>query len=329
MKKFLLGSLLCLCLASLPSCRKYHHPGENCKGACQSYQTKFIKGSTNNTLEVLDWGGKGQPILFLTGLGNTAHVFVDFAPKFTDKFHVYVMSRRGYGASEQTANGYGVDTLANDILAVTKALQLNKVILIGHSIAGDEISKFASSYPDRVDKVIYLDAAYDRTNLDSLNSHMPAFPEPTTQDLSSLESIKNFRAKTEGISIPDEELKNQIVFSSDGSFQKLVTPEFIPALILKGVERPDYKNITCPALAIYAISGSVNQLFPFYPSLDAENKKRADAYFRFYSNFAEEQGETFKKEVKNGTVTVIKGGHHYVFISNPFDTEKLIREFLK
>ena len=329
MKKFLLGSLLCLCLASLPSCRKYHHPGENCKGACQSYQTKFIKGSTNNTLEVLDWGGNGQPILFLTGLGNTAHVFVDFAPKFTDKFHVYVMSRRGYGASEQTANGYGVDTLANDILAVTKALQLNKVILIGHSIAGDEISKFASSYPDRVDKVIYLDAAYDRTNLDSLNSYMPAFPDPTTHDLSSLESIKNFMAKSTGISMPDEELKNSIVFSSDGRYQKHITPEFIDALILKGVERPDYNNINCPALAIYAILTSVNQLFPFYASLDPENKKRADTSFAFFANYAQEQRETFKKEVKNGTVKEIKGAHHYVFISNPVETEKLIREFLK
>jgi pimeloyl-ACP methyl ester carboxylesterase len=277
----------------------------------------------------LDWGGTGKPILFPTGLGNTAHVFVDFATKFTDKFHVYVMSRRGYGASEQTANGYGVDTLANDILAVTKALQLNEVILIGHSIAGEEISKFTSSYPDRVDKVIYLDAAYDRTNLDSLNSHMPAFPNPTTQDLSSLESIKSFLAKTTGILMPDEELKNSIVFSSDDRYQKHITPEFIDALILKGVERPDYKNINCPALAIYAISTSVNPLFPFYPSLDAENKKRADAHFKFYTNFAEEQRETFKKEVKNGTVKVIKGAHHYVFISNSDEIETLIREFLK
>ncbi|CAA9500978.1 MAG: hypothetical protein AVDCRST_MAG96-1969 [uncultured Segetibacter sp.] len=321
MEKFLFSFLLCLCISGLSSCRKDHQR--------QAYETKFINGSTNNRLEVLDWGGKGQPILFLTGLGNTAHAFVDFAPKFTDKFHVYVMSRRGYGASEQTANGYGVDTLANDIFTVTKALQLNKVILIGHSIAGDEISKFASSYPGSVDKVIYLDAAYDRTNLDSFNSHMPAFPNPTTQDSSSLQSIKNFMARTTGISMPDEELKNTIVFSSDGRYQKHITPDFIPALILKGVERPDYKNIKCAALAIYAVSTSVNQLFPFYASLDADNKKRADISFRFYTNYAEEQRETFRKEVKNGAVKEIKGAHHYVFISNADETETLIREFLK
>ncbi|MBC7509146.1 MAG: alpha/beta hydrolase [Ferruginibacter sp.] len=101
-----------------------------------SYKTKFVKGSTNNKIGILDFGGTGQPMLFLTGLGNSAHVFVDFAPKFCDKFHMYAMTRRGYGASEQTANGYSTDTLAMDILAVTKVLNFDKVILIGHSIAG-------------------------------------------------------------------------------------------------------------------------------------------------------------------------------------------------
>jgi pimeloyl-ACP methyl ester carboxylesterase len=39
-------------------------------------------------LEVLDWGGTGRPILLLTGLGNTAHVFDDFALKLTRKGEV-------------------------------------------------------------------------------------------------------------------------------------------------------------------------------------------------------------------------------------------------
>jgi non-heme chloroperoxidase len=331
MKKFLLGSLLCLCLASLPSCRKYHHPGENCKGACQSYQTKFIKGSTNNTLEILDWGGKGKPILFLTGLGNTAHVFVDFAPKFTDRFHVYVMSRRGYGASEQTKNGYGVDTLAKDILAVTTALQLNKVILIGHSIAGEEVSKFASSYPDKVDKVIYFDAAYDRTDPDLANfkSNAPAYPEPVTADFASFSSVKNFMARSTGVPMPDEEIRNSVVFSNDGRYLRNVTPDSINALILEGVQKPDYKNIKCPALSIYAIYSSASQMYAYYTTLDAENKKRAETSFAIWDKYAKGQREAFQNKVLKGTVKGITGANHYVFISHPVETEKFIREFLQ
>ena len=294
-----------------------------------TYQTKFVSGSTNNKIEILDFGGTGQPILFLTGLGNSALVFVDFAPKFCDKFHVYAMSRRGYGASEQTANGYRIDTLANDILAVTKTLNLDKVILIGHSIAGDEISKFASTYQDKVDKVVYLDAAYDRTILmATLMPYMPAFPNLTAKDSSSFENFKAFTAKM-GVTMPDEELKSTSVFSKDGKYLKSVTPNEIQGKIITGIEQPNYKSINCPALAIYAIPSSVYTTIPFYDLLDAANKKKADTGFTIFKKFGTEQIALFKKEVKKGIAKEIKGAEHCVFISNPVETENLIREFLK
>ena len=294
-----------------------------------TYQTEFVTGSTNNKIEVLDFGGKGKSILFLTGLGNSAHVFVDFAPKFCDKFHVYAMTRRGFGASEQTTNGYGIDTLSMDILSVTKALNLDKVILIGHSIAGDEISKFASIYPDKVEKIIYLDAAYDRTNLmATIMPYMPAFPNLTAKDSSSFENFKAFNAKM-GVTMPDEELKSTSVFSKDGKYLKGVTPDEIQGKIIMGIERPNYKNINCPALSIYAIASSVYTSIPFYDSLDSANKKKADTCFTIFKNIGTDQIALFKKEVKKGIVKEIKGANHYVFISNPVETEKLIREFLK
>jgi hypothetical protein len=46
-------------------------------------------------LEVLNWGGTGRPLIFLGALGDTAHEFDQFAPKFTGKYHVYGITRRG------------------------------------------------------------------------------------------------------------------------------------------------------------------------------------------------------------------------------------------
>jgi hypothetical protein len=51
--------------------------------------------------------------------------------------------------------------------------------------------------------------------------------------------------------------------------------------------------------------------------------------FPVWKNFASEQIELFKKEVKKGIVKEITGANHYVFISNAVETENLIREFLK
>lgn len=294
------------------------------------YQIKSVKGHTNNTIEVLDFGGSGQPLFFLTGLGNAAYVYVDFAPKFKDNFHVYAMSRRGYGGSEQTENGYGTDTLAKDILAVTKALKLDKPILIGHSIAGDEISKFASSYPDNVDKVIYMDAAYDRIPMNvELDPYFPPFPNPTTKDSSSLQHINAFIKRTVGVLMPDEEVENTSVFTEDGKYLKDITPDEIQNKIRAGIERPNYSGIDCPALAIYAKFDSVYTLLPYYDTLDTPTQKKADTLFTKFRRLKKEQAELFQRKVKNGVVKEIQGANHYIFISHPEETEKLIREFLK
>src|SRR4051812_22060568 len=66
-------------------------------------------------LHYLDWGGKGKVLLFLAGLGNSAHIFDDIAPKFTGRFHVLALTRRGHGQSDKPATGYDLPTLTDDI----------------------------------------------------------------------------------------------------------------------------------------------------------------------------------------------------------------------
>ena len=96
----------------------------------------------------------------LAGLGNTAHVFDKFAPKLTDQYHVYGITRRGFGASSSPATGYSADRLGDDVLAVIDALKLARPVLAGHSIAGQELSSIGSRHPERVAGLVYLDAAY-------------------------------------------------------------------------------------------------------------------------------------------------------------------------
>jgi non-heme chloroperoxidase len=111
-------------------------------------------------LEVLDWGGTGRPMVFLSGLGNTAHIWDNFAAKFTDKHHVYAITRRGFGRSTHASTGYTSERLADDVLAVLDQLKIAKPVLIGHSVGGEELSAIGTLHPERVSALIYLDAAY-------------------------------------------------------------------------------------------------------------------------------------------------------------------------
>jgi pimeloyl-ACP methyl ester carboxylesterase len=124
------------------------------------HHSEMIAVDQGVQLEVLDWGGSGSPLVFLSGLGNTAHIWDNFAPKFVGNHHVYAITRRGFGRSTHAGTGYTPDRLADDILAVMSQLKIEKPVLIGHSIAGEELSFIGTRHPERVAALIYLDAAY-------------------------------------------------------------------------------------------------------------------------------------------------------------------------
>src|SRR4051812_4179722 len=70
------------------------------------HKVTFVTVEPGVQLEVLDWGGTGEPLVLLTGGGDNAHVYDQFAYHFTDRFHVFGITRRGFGRSSQPAHGY-------------------------------------------------------------------------------------------------------------------------------------------------------------------------------------------------------------------------------
>src|SRR4051812_18944571 len=54
----------------------------------------FVTVEPDVHLEVLDWGGTGETLVLLTGMGDNAHVYDQFAHQFTDRFHVIGITRR-------------------------------------------------------------------------------------------------------------------------------------------------------------------------------------------------------------------------------------------
>jgi len=139
-------------------------------------KTGFVTANSVK-LHYLDWGGSGDTILFLPGFNDTAHVYDHFAPRFGDHFHVIGLTRRGVGESDKPADGYDASTRVEDIRQFLETLGIRKVCLIGHSMAGDELTLFATRYPDRVTKLVYLDAAYDRTR----DGYLAGLTDPTNK----------------------------------------------------------------------------------------------------------------------------------------------------
>lgn len=294
------------------------------------HRVGFVNVGRNVRLEVLDWGGSGPAMLFLAGLDDTGHEFDDFAPRWTTRFHVMALTRRGFGASSQPATGYEMDSLANDIRVVLDSLDIEKAILVGHSLAGDEMSRFAVAWPGRVSKLVYLDAAHDRVPLAAMfQRYPPPQPAPMTQaDSASALALREYTYRSFGVRLTIGEVLSIARFGSDGRYLSDITPPTIDAAILRGLKHPEYSRITTPALAFYAVLDSVGGLFPPTAGLDSTNRERARQFYAAFKPWTEGERARFRREMANGRVVELHGAHHYLFIFNEADVLREMETFL-
>ncbi len=110
------------------------------------HKIRMVRVAPGVELQVLDWGGKGPWMVFLTGGGDNAHVYDQFAYQFTDYFHVIGITRRGYLPSSQPRDGYDIPTRAKDDIAVLDAFGIRKAVFVGHSAAGMELSRLGQAF---------------------------------------------------------------------------------------------------------------------------------------------------------------------------------------
>jgi len=189
---FLVGSLLANPAVRAQEACVWHDPSK--------HVVKFVTVEEQVRLEVLDWGGSGRSVVLLAGSGNTAHVFDDFAEKLSGTCcHVYGITRRGYGLSDHPDSGYSEQRLADDILHVLDSLKIVTPVLVGHSMAGEELTRLGDEHSDRIAGLVYLDAASDPTDFPASSpDYMALFqklPEAMrTRPPPSAAGLKSFEA---------------------------------------------------------------------------------------------------------------------------------------
>lgn len=106
-----------------------------------------------------DWG-TGQPIVLSHGWPLNANAWDDqLFFLASNGYRAIAHDRRGFGRSSQTWNGNDMDTFADDLAALVEALDLTKVIHIGHSMGGGEVARYIGRHgTSRVAKVVLVSA---------------------------------------------------------------------------------------------------------------------------------------------------------------------------
>jgi pimeloyl-ACP methyl ester carboxylesterase len=78
--------------------------------------------------------GKGDPVVLLHGYAQTSHMWLPLIPKLADKHTVIAPDLRGFGQSSAPADGYTKAAMAQDIHALMKSLNYERIRLVGHDI---------------------------------------------------------------------------------------------------------------------------------------------------------------------------------------------------
>jgi len=294
------------------------------------HTVRFVTVDHDVKLEVLDFGGTGRPVVLLTGFGANAHVFDKFAPKLTPEYHVYAITRRGFGASSAPATGYSADRLGDDVLEVLDQLKINRPVLVAHSVGGQELSSIGSRHPEKVAGLVYLDAGYAyayydpelgelgidvndlRKKLDTLQSSRLTEQAALARELLTTD-LPRFERDLQGVQ-KDAEVTPAAMRALQGDPQQPVAKA-----IGAGVQK--YSQLTVPILAIFAIPHDPGPVFA------AEPEKRAAFEARDVEKYGA-QAAAFEKAMPNARVVRLAHASHDVYRSNEADVLREMDAFI-
>lgn len=298
--------------------------------------TKSNFASVNGIrLHYLDWGGTGQALIFLTGMGSSAYIFNKFAPRFTDKFHVLALTRRGQGDSDYPESGYDADTLSDDIYQFMDILHIEKAVLAGHSLAGVELTHFAATYPARVEKLIYLDALDDRRGFQAIHDQNPLRNIELKKEKRTPHTLEEYIANMKR-DIPefaeiwselwDEEIAHGVTTNEEGIVVDK-TPESVEKMMFENLidgYAPKRVEAQLPILSFYALKT---------PRISTEyTEEQKASFFEFHRNIGEPFGRSliseFQGRFPHARIVLIPNGHHYCFIAQEELVYDEMRKFL-
>jgi esterase len=102
--------------------------------------------------------GQGPTLIILHGLFGSADNWFSIAKELESSFTLYLVDQRNHGDSPKS-DTWNYQVMAEDLLELMEDLHIPKAHLMGHSMGGKAVMKFAFSYPEKVDKLIVADIA--------------------------------------------------------------------------------------------------------------------------------------------------------------------------
>jgi len=302
----------------------------------------FFTADDGARLHYLEWEGAGPVVILLTGLRSPAHAFLDFAPLLAERFHVLAVTRRSHGRSAPAVS-YDVASHAADVRALMDERGIERASLVGASFGGNEITAFATAYPERTKALVYLDAAFDfALRREFQRTHPVPVPVrgPTEDDLASVEAYVAYMRRPDvppylsGVWSPGTEAAiRETIEATPAGVRQRWAPEEYRRFHQASAEHPDYTRFKAPILAIFAIPDpEADRPHPeFQLSPDASPQLVAAARAWAQEEMAQLRRpsiDRLRRMRPDACIVEMPGAHHIVYGQYPERIARMVADFI-
>lgn len=115
--------------------------------------------STDDDCEIYyETSGSGAPVVFISGFMGITDIWREQVRVLQESYRCIAFDGRGAGRSDKPLPrvAYGVDRHAHDLGAVLDATNVDRAVLIGHSMGANIACSYALSHPERVAGIVFV-----------------------------------------------------------------------------------------------------------------------------------------------------------------------------
>ncbi len=134
------------------------------------------------------YGDKGQDLIIIHGLFGMSDNWNALGKKFAKYCKVHLIDLRNHGKSPH-ADDFNYDVMCGDVLEYMKDNNIQKPILLGHSLGGKVAMKFAFTHPDTIEKLIVADISPRRYDTDFHQNLLSTLYKLPLEDFTKREEV--------------------------------------------------------------------------------------------------------------------------------------------
>lgn len=265
------------------------------------------KAQANGIELYYEMHGEGKPLVLISGLGYPMWQWHKMLPFLAEHFTVITFDNRGVGQSDQPAGPYTAQMLAADTVGLLDALNIEKAIVMGHSMGGFIAQAIALDFPQRVDKLVLCSTNFGGPH------HVPVTPEA-------------MKVLTDVTSDALTRLRNGLAVSTaPGWAQK--NPEMIEEWVKWRVANPIEPGPYQSQLAIGL--GLLPEAAAFEAKLPAVDVPTLILFGEHDKVVPPANAELLSKQIKNSQVVIFSDAGHFFPIEIPEAASRAVIQFAK